>query len=264
MPITCRQPLTPLTRREFASLSYDLFGDVLAIRKELGSFFEDKHYKKALALRRKDVLLEAPVKVGYRTFEKTYFLDVLLAHGAIIEFKATDSLTSRHKAQLIHYQMLTRLECGMLINVRPEQVVKEYVNCPSNYQERFGYRISSSGWNDEVSGARLFKNILVELIADWGSCLELALYEQAVTHFLGGEEQVLKPVAVQLNGAALGTHLLRMAADRVAFKLTALDDPVSQERFADHAKRLIIHTGIDAMLWANINRREITFRTLKT
>ena len=263
MPIICLQSLKPLTRTEFAPLSYELFGDVLAIRKELGRFFEEKHYKRALALRRKDVLLEVPVKVGYRTFEKTYFLDVLLAHGAIIEFKATDSLTSRHKAQLIHYQMLTRLECGMLINVRPEQVAREYVNCPFNYQERFGYRISFSDWDDEVSGARLFKNILVELVTDWGSCLELALYEQALTHFLGGEEQVLKSVAVRLYGAELGPHLLRMAADRVAFKLTALDDPVSQERFADHAKRLMIHTEIDAMLSANINRFEITFRTLK-
>lgn len=263
MPIICQQPLTPLTRSEFAPLSYELFGDVLAIRKELGRFFEKKHYKKALALWRKDVQLEVPIKVGYRTFEKTYFLDVLQASGAIIEFKATDSVTSRHKAQLIHYQMLTRLECGMMINVRPEQVTKEYVNCPFNYQERFGYRVVSVDWDEGIPGARLFQNILVELLADWGSCLELALYEQALTHFFGGEEVVLKPVAVQLNGSDLGSHLMRLAASRVAFKLTALDEPIGQERFADHIRRLITHTGLDAVLWANINRYEITFRTLK-
>jgi PD-(D/E)XK nuclease superfamily len=90
MPITCQQSLNSLSREEFGRLSYDLMADVFAIRNELGRFFDEKHYKQALALRRQDVILEVPVRVNHQTFSKTYFLDVLLATGAIIEFKATE------------------------------------------------------------------------------------------------------------------------------------------------------------------------------
>ncbi len=263
MPIVCRQSLTPLSRDEFGRLSYELVGDVMAIRNELGRFFDEKHYKKALALRRNDVALEVPIQVNHRTFEKTYFLDVLFASGAIIEFKATESLTRRHKAQLIHYEMLSGLQHGMLINTRPEQVAKEYVNCPFKDQERFAHRVSSSEWEETVPGAQLFRNILTELLADWGSCLVLALYEEALTHFLGGAEQVVRPVTVHLNGTELGSQLLRLAANRVAFKLTAFEDSMSRERFVHHAKRLLAHTEIDALLWANLSRHEITFHSLK-
>ncbi len=177
MPITCQQTLKPLSREEFGRLSYDLMADVLAIRKELGRFFDEKHYKQALALRRQDVILEAPVCVSHQTFSKTYFLDALFAEGAIVEFKAAEALTRRHKAQLLHYQMLVDLEHGLLINVRPERVAKEFVNCP--------------------------------------------------------------------------------------LRLTAFDSIDSQQRFAHHAGAMVNHTDLDALLWANLGRHEITFCCLK-
>ncbi|MDX2044212.1 MAG: GxxExxY protein [Acidobacteriota bacterium] len=263
MPIICRHPLTLLSYEEFGNRSYDLVGAVLEIRKELGRFFDEKHYKRALALRRSDVTLEVPVSVSYQTFEKTYFLDVLLASGAIIEFKATDSLTSSHKAQLIHYQMLTGLKYGMLINVRPEKVFAEYVNCLLSHHERFRFRIVTSDWDESIPDAQLFGNILTQILADWGSCLGLALYEGALTHFFGGEENVLRPVTVHFDGVELGQQRLRLASERVAFKLTAFESTDAQERFVHHAKRLIAHTEIDALLWANLGRHEITLRSLK-
>lgn len=264
MPIICRHSLTQLSYKDFASLSYELVGDVLEVRKELGRFFDEKHYKRALALRRNDVTLEVPVVVSYQTFEKTYFLDVLFASGAIIEFEATESLTSSHKAQLIHYQMLVGLEHGMLINVRPEQVVREYVNCPLSNPERFRFQILTSDWDESVPGAKLFASVLAQILADWGSCLGLSLYENALTHFLGGEEQVLRPVMVHLDGVELGQQRLRLAAERVTFKLTAFESEAAQKRFVHYAERLVAHTEIDALLWANLGRHEITLRSLKS
>ena len=263
MPITCQRILKSLSREEFGRLSYDLMADVLAIRKELGRFFDEKHYKQALAIRRQDVILETPVCVSHQTFSKTYFLDALFAEGAIIEFKTAEALTRRHKAQLLHYQMLMDLEHGLLINVRPERVAKEFVNCALRCQDRLDFRISATDWNEGVPGGDHFRSVLTELLQDWGTALDLSLYEEALTHFLGGDSRVLHAVKVRLNGAVLGQQMFRFAADRVAFKLTAFDSMDSQQRFAHHARAMVNHTDLDALLWANLGRREITFCCLK-
>jgi GxxExxY protein len=263
MPITCPHTLNRLSREEFGRLSYDLMADVFAIRKELGRFFDEKLYKQAVALWRQDVILEAPVCVSHQTFSKTYFLDALLAEGAIVEFKAAEALTRRHKAQLLHYQMLVDVEHGLLINVRPERVAKEFVNCALRYRDRLDFRLSATDWNEGVPGGDHFRSVLTELLQDWGTSLDLNLYEEALTHFLGGETSVLRAVKVHLNGAVLGQQMFRFAADRVAFKLTAFDSIDSQQRFAHHATRMVSHTDLDAMLWANLGRHEITFCCLK-
>lgn len=264
MPISCREQLSPLTREEFGPLSYDLIGEVLAIRHELGRFFDEKHYKRALALRRQDVKLAVPVAVSYQTFEKLYFLDALVAAGALLEFKATESLAPRHRAQVLHCQMLTGLGCGMLINVRPEKVTWEYVNCLLSPDARHDFRLTTQDWQPDLPGAQPFYDILVELLHDWGNCLDLHLYEEALTHFLGGEGKVLRPVKVHFDGAELGEQLFRLAADRIAFKFTAFDSETSQAHFAPHAQRLLAHAALDALLWANLDRHEITFRSLKS
>ncbi len=263
MPITCRENLSPLTREEFGSLSYELIRDVLAVRKELGRFFDEKHYQRALALRRPDLKMEVPVYVRHQTFEKTYFLDALLAAGAIIEFKATDSLTPRHRAQLLHYEMLTGLSCGMLVNVRPEKVIKEYVNCLLTTQDRYDFQLTKEAWQSDLPGAQPFCTVLTELLQDWGNCLELNLYEEAVTHFLGGESAVLRPAKVHFDGTIIGDQVLRFAAEGIAFKLTAFDAEDGQRSFIPHAQRLLKHTQLNALLWANLGRHEITFRSLK-
>jgi GxxExxY protein len=263
MPITCNQTLKPLAREEFGRLSYDLMAEVFAIRKELGRFFDEKLYKQALALRRQDVMLGVPVHVSHQTFAKTYFLDILFAQGAIIDFKATEELNKRHKAQLLHCLMLTNLLHGLLVNVRPEQVAKEFVNCSLSQRERLDFRISAKDWDSRIPGGTQFRSVLTELLQDWGTALDLNLYEEALTHFLGGDSSVLRYVKVHLDGAELGQQIFRLAADRVAFKLTAFDATDSQQRFAYHATRLVSHADIDALLWANLGRHEVTFCCLK-
>jgi hypothetical protein len=66
MPITPQHTYKPLSQAEFGPLSYEVFADVIAIRQELGRFFDEKHYKKALAQHRKDVILEAPILVSIK------------------------------------------------------------------------------------------------------------------------------------------------------------------------------------------------------
>ena len=260
MPIRCQHPLKPLDRESFGRLSYDVYADVLAIREELGRFFDEKHYKRALTIKRNDVALEVPVEVTHKIFSKTYFLDVLLAEGSILEFKAAERIAPHHRAQLLHYLMLTDLPHGMLINIRPERIAREYVNNVMTLPERreVQIRCTSKGSPNGQTLAQL----LHDLLQDWGTCLELSLYEEALTCLLGGEARVVRNARVRFEDHDIGSQILRFADPETAFKLTALESAAQQASFARHAQKLVNHLDIKSLLWANLARREITIRAL--
>ena len=259
MPIHCRIPLRRLTQQEFGELSYGVLREVFAIHNELGRFFEEGPYKEALAIRHPNVRLEEPIDVTFRTFTKQYFMDVLVASGGPFEFKAVDRFSRRHRAQLLHYLLLTDLKHGMLVNVRPEKVEREFVNSALEREDRFAFVSETSGWDNRFPGASRAREILLELLADWGTCLELPLYEEGLTHFLGGDSVVIRPVQVQLDSTPLGEQPFRHAAEDVAFKLTAFEDPAALERFLPQLDRLVRHTSLRALLWINIARSRVTF-----
>ncbi len=262
MPITSRRQLNAFGRHDFGPIAYKLFGDVLAIREQLGRFFEEKHYRHALALRRNDVLLEEPILVSHGTFEKEYFLDVLVGLGGIVEFKAAEAVTPRHRSQLLNYLMLSDLSHGMLINVRPEKVTHEFVNNALTHADRLRFEpVLQTGQSLRQEFER-FSSTLLDLLRDWGTCLDLMLYEDALTEFFGGEGQVVRPVAVSIDGKSIGSQRLRFVGERTAFKLTALEGHDSLIRFEHHARKLVEDTDIAGLLWANIARHKVTIRSL--
>ena len=53
------------------------------------------------------------------------------------------------------------------------------------------------------------------------------------------------------------------AADRIAFQLTTFTSQAAAQNIIPHARRLLVHTKLDVLLWANPARHEITFRSLK-
>jgi hypothetical protein len=53
---------------------------------------------------------------------------------------------------------------------------------------------------------------------------------------------------------------MRLAADGVAFKLTAFDSDNSH--FEEHAWRLLRHLELRAILWVNIAVHRVTFTTI--
>ncbi|MEQ2010184.1 MAG: GxxExxY protein [Limisphaerales bacterium] len=264
MPITCEHTLTPLSRAAFGKLTYAVYAEVLAIRQELGRFFDERIYKQALARRCPHVTLEVPIWVSHGSFKKVYYLDALLAGGGVLEFKAAEAVVARHLTQLLHYLMLAELRHGMLVNVRPEQVSKRYVNNVLSHADRRNFSTQRVEWNSALSGAEGFETLLLELLHDWGTSLDLTLYEEALTHFFGGESQVIRPAAVVLDAAELGSQALRFAAPGTAFKLTAFEHEEPQQQFLAHCQKLVTHTQVEGLLWANIARHCVTFRCLGT
>jgi GxxExxY protein len=102
MPIKTRIPIRPISQPEFRDVSFEVMRHVFAIHNELGRFFDEKIYKRELAHRLPGVHLEEPVDVTFDSFQKKYFIDVLVGDGALFEFKAAETLAGRHRAQLLH------------------------------------------------------------------------------------------------------------------------------------------------------------------
>ena len=261
MPIIVRTPIRRLSQVEFGRLAYSVMGCAFEIHRDLGRFFDEKIYKRELACRHAGVQLEVPVEVTPGTFRKLQFLDVLVDGGGPFEFKAAEAFAPRDPAQLLHYMLLVELEHGKLVNMGKESVQHEFVNTTLRHPDRIEFGIDTSRWNDSTPGAEQFRVALTALLRDWGTGLDLHLYEEAVIHVLGGAARVLADVEVRTPEHTLGHQKMHLAAPRVAFVLTAL--PGADPDFENHSRRLLQHMDLETILWANISLKMVTFTTIR-
>jgi hypothetical protein len=185
----------------------------------------------------------------------------MAGNGALIEFKTVEAIHARHRGQAINYLLLADLEHAKLINVRPETVEHEFVNCTQRLVQLREPRCSDADWDCTAPGAASFRELLATLLRDWGVGLELALYEEALTWFLGGEAAVNMAVPVSGSAGSLGDQRMRLVAPDAAFKLTALPD--GDKGFAVHARRLLAHTPLKAIHWVNLTHHHVTFTTIR-
>lgn len=251
MPIQTQR----ISQQEFGEIAYEVMRQVFEIHDEFGRFFNESIYQRELAARLAGILVEVPVKVSFGGYSKTYRLDVLKDGSGLFELKCADALSSKHRSQTINYLLLTDLGHAKIINMRPEKVEHEFVNCHLRLRETRDPKIVFNRWDESLMGAKRFQELLRALVGDWGSGLELPLYDAALCHFLIGQRDV--PVT---GTDDLGVQSIRMAESGVGFNSTAFK--TRSEMFAVHARRLLKHTGLDAIFWANIRPNEIQFETI--
>jgi GxxExxY protein len=261
MPILRTVETIRPTQAEFGQMAYGVMRCVYDIHNEFGRFFDEAVYKRELASRMPGIELEVPVTVSHRDVSKLYSLDVLVHKRAIFEFKAAEAIVPRHRGQLINYLLLFDLPHGKVINVRPERVGDEFVNCHLRLESLRNPAVNTTCFDPAIAGASFFHDHLLSVIRDWGSGLDTGLYEDAVTHFLGGEERALQPVPVMGTNGHLHDQKMRLLEREVAFKITAFPDRL--EAFDVHARRLIQHTALKAIHWANITHQLVTFTTIR-
>jgi GxxExxY protein len=118
MPIKHDFPVRILSQDEFHAIDRTVMRFSFDIQNELGRFYDECIYQKELAFRCQcgglEVLLEPPVRAVHGDFEKRYFLDMLINHGAVYELKAVEDLMGIHETQLINYLLLLRLHHGKM------------------------------------------------------------------------------------------------------------------------------------------------------
>jgi GxxExxY protein len=262
MPITLGKPVRRLSQREFGEIAYAVMGHVFQIHDEFGNLFAEPVYKKELAHRVPGLALEVPIQITHDSFGTTHYFDVLVGDGAPFEFKAVDALVPRHSAQLLHYLLLAGLAHGKLVNVGKNEVEHEFVNTSLHHEDRVRFEIIDSSWNDSVEGSEQFRSVLTSVLRDWGTGLDLELYEKALAHFLGNTNTqcASSEVEVRTMTHSLGTQKVRLAAPHVTYILTAL--PRAQAAYESSLRRFRRHTDLTAILWANIGLKCVTFATV--
>lgn len=261
MPIELEADIQCPTADEFAALAYDVMACTFAVHNEIGRFCDEKIYKRLVAKRFGGVQLEVPVTVTFDNFRKQYFLDMLVRGQALFEWKAIERLAPEHRGQLLNYLLLCDLPKGKLVNVRPELVEHEFVNTTLRPSDRREFSIDVEHFQPLDSADTTWQQFLTSALRDWGTGLDLHLYEAAIAHVFGGEEVVLKDISMVVNTEAIGQQKARLTSSGATFKVTALYE--NESLFEQHARRFLEHTTLPAIHWVNVTRKCVSFRTLK-
>jgi hypothetical protein len=141
--------------------------------------------------------------------------------------------------------------------MRAETVQHEFVNATLRLSDRTTFSVSAEDWQE--IGRHPFKDWFTAFARDVGAGLDNALYEEALTHLLGGEEQVVREIAVISGADRIGEQAFHLVEPDVAFKVTSLNLPAN---FESQTRRLLQHTVLRAVQWINLTRKELTFRTI--
>lgn len=259
MPIHVSTKIRRLDQPEFRRIAYELMGQAFRVHGELGRFFEEEAYRKELAFRLSDSQMEVPIEVSFEDFRKWYYLDLVVAGSAIFELKAVESLAPRHRGQLLNYLLLTDTAHGKLINFRTERVQHEFVNATLTHAQRIRFAVEDGGW-EELDGVSL-RERMIAVLRDWGTALDLALYEEVAAHFCGRKDCPYGDVEICVAGRRLGVQPIRLAAPGIGLRISAVspDDLLS---FEAHLRRLLEHTDLRAIQWINTTPQVVRFATI--
>jgi GxxExxY protein len=243
-------------------VAYDVMHCVFAAHNEFGRFMDEHIYRDEIAARVPGIRTEVLIEVMFRDFRKPYFMDLLVQGGFVFELKTVEKLVHRHRSQLLNYLLLTELRHGKLVNVRSELVEHEFVNTRLTHRDRTAFSIRDADWREPETDLEDVKGLVIEMLRDWGVGLDLHLYEDALTHFLGGKERVVADIDIVGDGRTVGRQKVRLLGPGTAFKITALGAD-GMTRFEDHARRFLQHTRLKAIHWINLARDYVSFRTLE-
>ena len=259
MTVQCRVPIKCVSQEEFGDIAFAVMKQVFAIHQELGRFFDEGVYHRALASRLPNAVCEMPVDVSFDDFRTTLFVDLVVESAAIFELKAVEALVPRHRAQLLNYLMLTNSFHGKLVNMRPENVHHEFVNSTLTLADRTEFAIKVQDWKN--LGPTDLRDWLVELLRDWGVGLDFSLYESAARQVFSANEGFPKPIIKMSDGLILGAQDVLQVAGGIAIRFSAVSEQ-NLHAFGNHLCRFLKHTSLQALHWVNMTRETVQFTTI--
>jgi len=254
-----------MRQEEFAELDYRVMRHAFDSQTELGRLCDHHVYRNDLAARLATagvgaVRTEVPLTVTCQDFRKVYRMDLVLNDAAVYELKAEASLVSEHEAQLLNYLFLLGASQGKLVNFRPVRVQSRFLNNPLTQEARRRIQVDLSRWEESDGRSRLLHEIMIALLEEWGGFLDLALYIEALTYFLGGEERVMQSVPLRREAIALGNQRVHLLSHDMAFRVTALVD--GADSYEPQLRALLRHSPLRAIQWINLAHQEVRFVTL--
>jgi GxxExxY protein len=264
MPITSPLTSEPIQQKEFAQLDYQVMRHAFECQTEVGRLCDEVIYQNDLAARLQDaglqVRTEAPVIVQHLDFAKRYLLDMVVAHAGIYELKTARELAGEHDAQLLNYLFLCDARHGKLINFRAALVQGRFINAMFSQTERRQFEVEVNNWQEREQTDQAFRESLLGLLNDWGCCLDLALYTEALTHFAGGEARVVQRLPLDRGERRLGTQRWRLLNPETAFWVTGLMGGTAE--YEDHLRAILRLAPLRTIQWVNLARRRVQLVSL--
>lgn len=243
------------------SLDYEIMAHAFAAHRELGRLCDERIYQEDLAMRLAtagiEAVREAPIQIAFRDFTTTREIDLIVYASAIYELKTAAQLTASHEAQLLNYLLLTGGTRGKLVNFRSPAVESRFVNTTLDRTERHASCVDAERW----AGPPDLANIVQEILADWGTSLETALYQEALVHFCGGEKQAVQQLPLRRGTQEIGPQRFHLWASQEAFNVTCLE-PEMMPAYESQLHRLIRFSPLRSFHWINIGRRSLHLTTL--
>ena len=265
MPIEVNTELRNYTQDEFHALAHQVMGIVFQVHNDLGRLMDESIYQTAIACRCETagivpVQREVEIQVAYRGFQKSYFMDLLLMSGMMVELKTVSQLNRSHRAQALNYLLLSEMQHGLLVNLRSDRVQKQFVSTTLDAAARRRIIVDDAHWRPANDASRRLHSIFLDLLADWGAFLQTSLYREAVVACFGGSTAALQRIPIYDADTVVGTHEVCLITDDTAFALTAVKRGKLQ--MADQLKRFLSHTGLSSIQWINMDNHHIEFKTL--
>ena len=119
MPIEVHANIHHLDQNEFGQIAYGVMDHIFAVHNKMGRFLDEDIYRDAVASRvGHDSQTELLIEVMFDDFCKEYYMDLLLAGGAVFELKTVRRLGAAQRSQLLNYLLLCELSHGKLVNHR--------------------------------------------------------------------------------------------------------------------------------------------------
>lgn len=260
MPVTSSVPIVDLTTEEFGKLDYRVMSHAFASQNAIGRLADEIVYHRDLENRLKDagfqVQREVAVTIHFDCFQKRFCLDLLVAGEAIYELKAVPALTDWHQAQLLNYLLMLDLAHGKLLNFKSPKVDSRFVNNSNSLSKRQAFAVSA----DSHCGCHAFRELVINLLRDWGTGLSIGLYQQALLQLLGGDDKVLRSIPMKRDRCDLGQQRFAMIDDESAFRITAFSDATNE--YTRQLRKLLAHSVLKRVEWVNISIDRATFNTV--
>lgn len=115
--------------------TYQIRGAIFEVYREKGSGFLEPVYQECLEIElglrgiRFTARQELSLSHKGRPLKQVYIPDFICFERVIVEIKAVDALTEKHRAQLFNYLKATGLRVGLLVNfgAHPEVAIERVV-----------------------------------------------------------------------------------------------------------------------------------------
>jgi GxxExxY protein len=104
------------------SLSSEIIGAAIEVHKALGPGLLESAYEECvcheLSLRKLSFERQKPLNVVYKKVQLDcgYRLDLVVERAIVVELKSCESIEPIHRAQLLTYLKLSRMNLGLLLN----------------------------------------------------------------------------------------------------------------------------------------------------